>query len=225
MFVLADLTPPNPKCYVCAAKPEVVLKVNTSLVTVKELRDDILIKALNMVDPDVMLDGKGLIVISSEEGETEENNDKKLCDLFIVDGCILKVDDFFQNYELTVTVLHKDTAHDEPLFEVIADPDSLKAKEEPAAPAEQSADVEMKTAEGANGKAATVVEDDDDDLCILEDDEEVVEAPKNGNGSCAENKQEKRKLQEDEGPSSKKAKTVAPAVAEDDDDLICIDDD
>ena len=61
------LNPPNPKCYVCASKPEVVLKIATDLVTVKELRDDVLIKALNMVDPDVILDGRGLIVISSEE--------------------------------------------------------------------------------------------------------------------------------------------------------------
>jgi ubiquitin-like 1-activating enzyme E1 B len=201
------------------------------MVTVKELRDEILIKALNMVDPDVMLDGKGLIVISSEEGETEENNDKKLCDMFIVDGCILKVDDFFQNYELTVTVLHKDTEHDEVLFEVIADPDSLKAKvEEKAA----DGDVEMtdtNAAAATPADKATVVEDDDDDLCIIEDEDEELKETKqeeNGGGSSSSKKPssvpEKRKHQDEEGPSSKKAKVLAAPV-DDDDDLICIDDD
>jgi ubiquitin-like 1-activating enzyme E1 B len=46
--------------------------------TVKDLEDEVLKKTLNMVAPDVILDGKGTVIISSEEGETEENNPKKL---------------------------------------------------------------------------------------------------------------------------------------------------
>ena len=46
--------------------------------TVKELEEQILKKALNMVAPDVILDEKGTVIISSEEGETEENNPKIL---------------------------------------------------------------------------------------------------------------------------------------------------
>jgi ubiquitin-like 1-activating enzyme E1 B len=46
--------------------------------TVKDLEEEVLKKALNMVAPDVILDGKGTVIISSEEGETAENNPKKL---------------------------------------------------------------------------------------------------------------------------------------------------
>lgn len=102
------LMKPNPKCIVCSPKPEVVIRIDTKRVTVKQFRDDVLIKALNMIDPDVIVDGKGVILISSEEGETECNNDKILADMEIVDGCILKVDDFFQDYELSVIITHED---------------------------------------------------------------------------------------------------------------------
>jgi hypothetical protein len=46
--------------------------------TVKDLEEQVLKKTLNMVAPDVILDGKGTLIISSEEGETSENNPKKL---------------------------------------------------------------------------------------------------------------------------------------------------
>jgi hypothetical protein len=46
--------------------------------TVKDLEEQVLKRALNMVAPDVILDGKGTVIISSEEGETTENNPKKL---------------------------------------------------------------------------------------------------------------------------------------------------
>lgn len=39
--------------------------------TVKEFETELLKKHLNMVAPDVVLDAKGVMVISSEEGETE----------------------------------------------------------------------------------------------------------------------------------------------------------
>lgn len=114
------MIPPNPKCYVCSPKPEIVLKIDTKKMTVKNLRDDVLIKALNMVEPDVTIDGKGVIVISSEEGETEANDNILLKDIQIVDGCILKADDYFQNYELSITIIHKDVERDDAeMFEVI----------------------------------------------------------------------------------------------------------
>ncbi len=58
---------------------------------------------LNMIAPDVEVEGKGIILISSEEGETEGNNDKFLKDLGIVDGSILTCDDFLQSYTLKVS--------------------------------------------------------------------------------------------------------------------------
>lgn len=66
-----QLTTPNPKCYVCSPKPFVNIYLNVNEMTVKEFEMEILKKNLNMVAPDAVLDGKGVIVISSEEGETE----------------------------------------------------------------------------------------------------------------------------------------------------------
>lgn len=213
------LNPPNPKCYVCAAKPEVTLKVDTKNVTVKELRDDILIKALNMLNPDVILDGKGTIVISSEEGETDCNNDKKLEDLQIVDGCILKVDDFVQNYELTVTVIHKDPGRDESSFDIVADPDSLKPKEDED---QKTDDVQPSTSgQNGNSKASTSnngAVDDDDDMCIVEEDAEKPSTSDAGAGPSSSGS-EKRKIEDSEGPSTKKARV---SNDDDDDDLIVI---
>ena len=206
------LMAPNPNCYVCADKPEVTLKVDTEVVTVKELRDEILIKAMNMIKPDVMLDGKGIIVISSDEEETECNEEKLLKDLFIVDGCILKVDDFFQNYELTVTIVHKTAERDEPRFEVVAGKDVLKPVEVEK-PAGTSAEPQPGPS-GING-SAKVYESDEDDCMISE--EVPTETPS----------AEKRKLAEEdeESPSIKRARIeVDPSTAaDDDDDLICID--
>ncbi|KAG4078540.1 hypothetical protein HA402_009252 [Bradysia odoriphaga] len=79
------MIPLNPKCYVCSPKLEIVLKVDTRKMTVKSLRDDVLIKALNMVKPDITIDGKGVIVISSKEGDRDSNDNIILKDIQIVD--------------------------------------------------------------------------------------------------------------------------------------------
>lgn len=73
-FVLAadkQISQANPICYVCSPKPCVNVFVNVDSMTVKEFENELLKKQLNMVAPDAVLDGKGTIVISSEEGETE----------------------------------------------------------------------------------------------------------------------------------------------------------
>jgi hypothetical protein len=57
---------------------QVSLYLDVHSMTVKDLEDEVLKKTLNMVAPDVILDGKGTVIISSEEGETAENNPKKL---------------------------------------------------------------------------------------------------------------------------------------------------
>lgn len=204
------MIPPNPKCYVCSPKPEIVLKIDTKKMTVKSLRDDVLIKALNMVEPDVTIDGKGVIVISSEEGETEANDDILLKDIQIVDGCILKADDYFQNYELSITVVHKDTERDDAeMFEVIADPDVLKPEQ-----SKESGESTSK-ANGTNNSTVqpmqTDANDDDDSDCVIEDEE----AP----AKVASVLPKKRKLS-DEGPSEKRLKSN---VDDDDDDLILVD--
>lgn len=96
---------PNEKCYVCATKPEITIKLNTETFTVKQFETKILKQELNMIQPDVEIDdGTGRIIISSEEGETEENNDKTLAHFGLADNSSLKCDDFFQNYQLKITI-------------------------------------------------------------------------------------------------------------------------
>lgn len=237
-FIIRDkvLIPPNPKCYVCSAKPEVVLKVDTKNVTVRELRDDILIKALNMVSPDVTLDGTSTIVISSEEGETDCNDDKKLVELNIVDGCVLKADDFLQNYELTITILHKDPGREEAAFEIIADPSTLKPKEaEPSKEGEKD-DAQPSTSSGqngssTNGKKARYDEDASGEVLVVPDDDEMPSTSKagtSGSGAAGSSSSgsgvEKRKhVEDDEEPASKKVK-VSSQQEDSDDDLIIMDD-
>ncbi|XP_044290115.1 SUMO-activating enzyme subunit 2 isoform X2 [Varanus komodoensis] len=72
LLVPCALDPPNPHCYVCASKPEVTVRLNVHKVSVLTLQDKIVKEKFNMVAPDVQIeDGKGTILISSEEGETE----------------------------------------------------------------------------------------------------------------------------------------------------------
>lgn len=137
------------------------MKIDTGKVTVKSLRDDILIKSLNMLNPDVTEESKGIILISSEEGETDCNNDKLLRDLGIVDGSILTADDFFQNYNLTITLIHREaTREDAELFEVIADAGVLKPQAEAKTVEQTSANVtaDATTVAPKNGVAAAADE-------------------------------------------------------------------
>jgi len=60
LLVPCALDPPNPKCYVCATRPEIALLINTDHARVKLLEDKVLKSALGLVAPDVEIDdGKG----------------------------------------------------------------------------------------------------------------------------------------------------------------------
>lgn len=200
-----DVNAPNPKCYVCAPTPTAVLAVDTAKMTVAELNDVVLKERLNMIAPDVIIDGLGRILISSEEGETEANNDKILTDLGVKNGSILKVDDFQQNYSLTVNIVHRDKPEvrgESPEFIIVADETDLKPKEEI-----KNDDEKPSTSNG-------VAEIDDDDLIEVDVDEspEVVEvvAKKRKTGSPTR-----------EIPSPKKRKTETSKIIDVDDD-VCI---
>ncbi len=75
--VPCQLEPPRQGCYVCSGS-ELSVHLDTSSMTVKEFEEKVLRKKLNFAQPDVVVDGKGVILISSEEGETEVNNPKTL---------------------------------------------------------------------------------------------------------------------------------------------------
>jgi hypothetical protein len=62
---------PNPNCYVCSDKGEVILQLNIDRMSVKTFRDAVLLGGLGMRAPDVMDLFTHRILISSEEGETD----------------------------------------------------------------------------------------------------------------------------------------------------------
>lgn len=66
-----NLEKANPTCYVCSPQPFVNIYLNINVMTCQEFESEILKKGLNMIAPDAMLDGKNVVIISSEEGETE----------------------------------------------------------------------------------------------------------------------------------------------------------
>ena len=107
ILVPCQLSAPRENCYVCAEKREVHVKLDLGKTTVRTLVDKILKKSLNFVAPDVELDGKGVILVSSEEGETDDNNDKTLESLSVADGAILACDDFLQDYNVKLFLFHR----------------------------------------------------------------------------------------------------------------------
>uniref|UniRef100_A0A673AGT0 SUMO-activating enzyme subunit 2 n=1 Tax=Sphaeramia orbicularis TaxID=375764 RepID=A0A673AGT0_9TELE len=122
LLVPCVLDPPSANCYVCASKPEVTVKLNVHKTMVLSLQDRILKERFGMVAPDVQIeDGKGTILISSEEGETEANNSKFLADFGIRNGSRLQVDDFLQDYTLLVNVLHTEELERDVEFEVVGE--------------------------------------------------------------------------------------------------------
>jgi len=204
ILVTEQLVAPNPKCYVCAEKPEISVKLNLETMTVKNLEERVLKGALNMVAPDAEVEGKGVILISSEEGETECNNDKFLKDFGLMDGAVLKCDDFLQDYEIKVFLYHADKLDEGVDFLIIGDESQLKPKEAEkkdvdAGEGSSSGDRKRPAEEANGGGAAKKAKvDDDDDIVICEIDDDEIESS---------------------GP--KKAKVAAPAVEVDG--MICVD--
>lgn len=65
--------PPNPQCLVCAGGPtrELRLLCHPTSLRLGQLRDEVLMRRLGMVAPEVEIDGKATILISSDEEETK----------------------------------------------------------------------------------------------------------------------------------------------------------
>ncbi|XP_060109667.1 SUMO-activating enzyme subunit 2 [Heteronotia binoei] len=211
LLVPCALDPPNPNCYVCASKPEVTVKLNVHKVTVLTLQDKIVKEKFNMVAPDVQIeDGKGTILISSEEGETEANNHRKLSDFGIRNGTQLQADDFLQDYTLLINVLHSEELGKDVEFEVVGD-DVVGPK-----PSEQPAkNITNGSDDGAQPSTSTA-QDEDDDVLIVETDE----GP-SSNDDSMENKSRKRKLDDKEQAGTKRMRSETSA--DEQDDVIAID--
>lgn len=176
------LNPPNEKCYVCRDSPQIAVSVDVNKLTVKELEERVLKSLLNMVQPDAVKDSTGDVVISSEEGEMEGTYHKSLAEMGILDGTVLSVDDFVQNYSLQVIINHREAEHNKPDIEIVGD----QSKCQPKAEEEKS--------NGGSGDNA----EEEDDLMLLDEVEETPSA-----------KAERKRKQDsaEESPVSKKLRT------------------
>lgn len=165
-----NLNPPNLACAVCSnCKPEVTLKINTKSATIKDLKE-VLLEKLTMETPEIILDGKGIIVVSSEEDEATLNDDKILEELGIVDGCVLKVDDFDQNFEIRIIVIQGDKI-DVQIDENLLIAAKEKNKTEETIATQENAETEVDKQQPGTSTEPTI-EDDDDDICIVEEESE-----------------------------------------------------
>lgn len=127
ILVPCQLNEPNPKCYVCSEKREIGVKLNLEKVTLKTFEDKVLKGSLSMVAPDAEIDGKGIILISSEEdNDTGSNDEKTLKDLGLADGGILSCDDFLQDYNIKIILYHTTELEDGVEFELVGDLSKLE---------------------------------------------------------------------------------------------------
>ncbi|OXB61785.1 hypothetical protein ASZ78_004058 [Callipepla squamata] len=165
-----------------------------------------------MVAPDVQIDdGKGTILISSEEGETEANNHRKLSDFGIRNGTRLQADDFLQDYTLLINVLHSEDLEKDVEFEVVGDaPEKVGPK--PSEPT--SKNITNGSDDGAQPSTSTAP--DQDDLYIIDSEDEGHSS----NADEAENKSLKRKLEDKECVSTKRARMEQ---TEEQDEIIALD--
>ncbi|KAF0772396.1 SUMO-activating enzyme subunit 2 [Aphis craccivora] len=146
------LQKPNPKCMVCSTDGEIVLSIDINKITVKQFEDLILKKKLNMVAPDVLVDGR--MIISSDEDDELDLYEKTLAEAGVNQGSRFSVDDYFQNYSIKIMLQHKEKAQEEdPDFEIFGNLE------------------ELNTAEKNN--VAEPEENDED--CLIEKDESSVE--------------------------------------------------
>ncbi|XP_068115723.1 SUMO-activating enzyme subunit 2 [Hyperolius riggenbachi] len=216
LLVPCMLDRPKPDCYVCASRPEVTVKLNVHKVTVQVLQDKIIKEKFGMVAPDVQIeDGKGTILISSEAGETDANNNRNLSDFGIRNGTRLQADDFLQDYTLLVNVLHSEDLEKDVEFEVVGDAPEKAPQQQPE---EANSNITNGSDDGAQPSTSTA--QDQDDVLIVDSDEE---APSSSNADVnMESNTLKRKMSDDEATSSKR-KRLEPIEEQDDDDIIALD--
>ncbi|XP_061773466.1 SUMO-activating enzyme subunit 2 [Nerophis ophidion] len=225
LLVPCVLDPPVANCYVCASKPEVTIKVNVQKTTVLSLQDKILKERFGMVAPDVQIeDGKGTILISSEEGETEANNNKFLSDFGIRNGSRLQSDDFLQDYTLLINVLHTEELERDVEFEVVGEaPDKAP---EPQSHKEEVNSITNGNKDSAQPSTSSKVLADNDDVMIVDSDNEV-EAPSSSTSVTSSTKR-KHPDAETGQASTKRQRTdvsgdAAAPTDDDDDDIIALD--
>lgn len=226
LLVPCILDPPSANCYVCASKPEVTVKLNVHKTMVLSLQDRILKERFGMVAPDVQIeDGKGTILISSEEGETEANNSKFLADFGIRNGSRLQADDFLQDYTLLVNVLHTEELERDVEFEVVGE-----APDKAPPPQSNQEDVNSITngnKDSAQPSTSSKARAEDDDIMIVDSDEEGASSSAAAATAPTPSGTKRKHPDAETGETSIKRprtdQSGAAADNDDDDDIIALD--
>ncbi|XP_026222263.1 SUMO-activating enzyme subunit 2 [Anabas testudineus] len=225
LLVPCVLDPPSANCYVCASKPEVTVKLNVHKTAVLTLQDRILKERFGMVAPDVQIeDGKGTILISSEEGETEANNSKFLGDFGIRNGSRLQADDFLQDYTLLITVLHTEELERDVEFEVVGEaPDKAPP---PQSNKEEVNSITNGNKDSAQPSTSSKAPSEDDDIMIVDSDEDEGASSSAAVAAAVGTKRKHSDAGTGE-TSTKRPRTdqssAAAAPTDDDDDIIALD--
>uniref|UniRef100_A0A672G8F2 SUMO-activating enzyme subunit 2 n=1 Tax=Salarias fasciatus TaxID=181472 RepID=A0A672G8F2_SALFA len=216
LLVPCILDPPSANCYVCASRPEVTVKLNVNKTAVLALQDRILKERFGMVAPDVQIeDGKGTILISSEEGETEANNNKFLSDFGIRNGSRLQADDFLQDYTLLINVLHTEELERDVEFEVVGEaPDKAPP---PQTNQEEVNSITNGNKDSAQPSTSSKAPSDDDDIMIVDSDDEE-EASSSSAAPATTGTKRKHPDAETGETSTKRPRTDQSNAAQDDDD-------
>jgi len=221
LLVPGELSKPDPKCYVCAMKPEVNVRLDLAKVTKKTLEDKILKGALNMVAPDAEIDGKGVVLIDSEAAGAsgdEANDNKPLKEFGLADGSVLSCDDFLQDYNVKLFLYQTEDLADGVEFELVGDIAKLKEQQKEKAAAESAPAAPADAPASAPASAPNEEEKSGD-----KNGEE--NGTKNGNGvhattsdAAAEKKEEVKKVDDDDDDDIEEI----AVVVRDSDDVIAI---
>jgi len=208
ILVPCELLKPNPKCYVCSEKPEVSVRLNLEKTTLRTLEDRILKGSLAMVAPDAEIEGKGIVLISSEDdGDNDSSTkDKLLKDFGLTDGSILSCDDFLQDYNVKVFLYQCDDLPEGKEFEVVGDIQKLIEAEKTEGKADEVEKTEATSAEAkssTNGKASN---GSGNEVEVVPSGDEVRKRPLTDGQTTGM-------------PVTKKAKNIC---IDEDDDIICI---
>ncbi|XP_025202580.1 SUMO-activating enzyme subunit 2 [Melanaphis sacchari] len=144
------LEKPNPKCMVCTTDGEIILSTDINNLTVKQFEELVLKKKLNVVAPDVLVDGR--MIISSDEADEVDLYEKTLAEVGVSHGSRFSVDDYFQNYSIKIMLFQKEKSEEEdPDFEIFGNLE------------------EMNKANKLKNNIAEAEENDED--CLIEKDE------------------------------------------------------
>jgi ubiquitin-like 1-activating enzyme E1 B len=175
------LEKPNPKCMVCSTDGEIVLSTDIYNFTVKQFEELVLKKKLNMVAPDVLVDGR--MIISSDEDDEVDLYGKTLAEVGVGDGSRFSVDDYFQNYSIKIKLYQKEKSEEEdPDFEIFGNLEELNKaddmKKNVAQPEENDDCLIEKDENNVDGDMVTIKEQEDDTVIkedTMDSDPEVVE--------------------------------------------------